>query len=222
MTLLPSLQLCSLAAVWRGDSCHCCSDTLNLPQDSQGACQPPPSNTQGPYCTHKVTGSHRTIHSHCTYTHAGALAQYSNSLRAAVGPVRAAVFVKHRVTPAPEQQSNPAYPPRPHTHTHTQSKSGSSPLSSCLSLFSSNSFAFCHSMTDSSLKCSTFSSSLSPSSLHSLHNFHTGGTRGFLIACLWKHNLFPPSSAGASSCGFGSLPAVRQTDGSSDYCLCFS
>lgn len=77
--------------------------------------------------------------------------QYSNRVQAAVGPARAAVFFKHCVTPAPEQQSSPAHPPRPHTN----SKSGSSPLSSCLALFSSNSFAFCHSMTDSSLKCST-------------------------------------------------------------------
>lgn len=77
--------------------------------------------------------------------------QYSNRVQAAVGPARAAVFVKHCVTPAPEQQSSPAHPPCPHTN----SKSGSSPLSSCLALFSSNSFAFCHSMTDSSLKCST-------------------------------------------------------------------
>lgn len=48
---------------------------------------------------------------------------------------------------------------------------------------------------------------------HSLHNFHTGGTRGFLIACLRKHDLFPPSSAGASSCGL--VPywqSGRQTD----------
>lgn len=92
-----------------------------------------------------------------TYTLAAAFTQYSKSLRAAAGPLRAAVFVKHRVTPAPEQQSSPAYPAHPHTH----SESASRPLSSCLSLFSSNSFAFCHSLTDSSLKCSTFSSSLS-------------------------------------------------------------
>lgn len=52
--------------------------------------------------------------------HTGAFTQYSKSLRAAAGPVRAAVFVKHRVTPAPEQQSSPACPPHPHTLTHTQ------------------------------------------------------------------------------------------------------
>lgn len=140
--------------------------------------------------------------------------QYSYSLK---GSCRASedscVCQTLRDTGSWTAQSNPVSPPDP----HTQNKPGFSPLSSCLSLssslFSSNGFAFCHSMTDSSLKCSTFSSSLSPSSLPSLHNFHTGGTRGFLIACLWKHNLFPPSSVSASSCGL--VPywqSGRQTD----------
>ena len=58
----------------------------------------------------------------CTLTpaHAGAFTHYSKSPRAAAGPMRAAVFVKHRVTPLPN--SSPAQltlPIHPHTHTHT-------------------------------------------------------------------------------------------------------
>lgn len=125
--------------------------------------------------------------------------QYSNSLKGSCGASEGSCVCQTSRDTSSRTAVQPSFLS---TSTQTHSKSGSSPLSSFLPLFSSNSCVFCHSMTDSSLKCSTFSSSLSPSSLPSLHNFHTGGTRGFLIACLCKHNLFPLSSASASTCGW--------------------
>lgn len=96
-------------------------------------------------------------------------------LRAAAGPERAAVFVQHCVTRAPEHQSSPADPPCPHTLTHTHSSLFQQQL--CFLSFPDRFLLWTLSL-------------LPPAALH---NFHSGGTRGFLIACLWKHSLVPPS-----------------------------
>lgn len=146
----------------------------------------------------------------CTHSQAAAFTQHIKSLRAVAGLVRASCVSQTLRDTSSWTAVQPGLPTP--IHTHWVSRVLVMLLS--LSLFSSYSFAFCHSMTDSTLKCSTFSSSLfPPPSLHSLQNFHTGGTRGFLIACPWKHNLFPPSSASDSSCGL--VPhreSGRQTD----------
>ncbi|MEQ2205283.1 hypothetical protein XENOCAPTIV_009626 [Xenoophorus captivus] len=78
-----------------------------------------------------------------THSQAGGFTQCSNSRRAAAGALRAAVFVKHCVTPAPEQQSGSANPPHPHPLSQTHTELGSIPHSSGLSPhFSSNNFCF--------------------------------------------------------------------------------
>lgn len=151
-----------------------------------------------------------------SYTHAQAAAftQHIKSLRAVAGLVRASCVCKTLRDTSSWTAVQPGLPSPTHTHSVSRVPARSRHASLPLSLFSSNSFAFSHSMTDSSLKCSTFSSSLSSLlPALSLQNFHTGGTRGFLIACPWKHDLFPPSSASDSSCGL--VPyreSGRQTD----------
>lgn len=68
---------------------------------------------------HTYMATHRQRQQHLPSTQTG------KSLRAAAGPVRAAVFVKHCVTPAPEQQSSPANPPHTVSRVPAHSRHGS-------------------------------------------------------------------------------------------------